>query len=316
MTEPESSEAKMIAVTGATGFIGQALCQRLLSQGFTVRVLVRKPELAASLKTAGAELVPGSLADPQSLQTLVTGCHSVIHCAGAVRGARQKDFDRVNVDGLRLLVQALQNHNPCARLLALSSLAASQPQLSFYATSKYRSEKVLLEEAGQLAWTILRPPAVYGPGDKELLPLFKLTAKGILPVPGSVDSRTSIIHVDDLVSAIMAWLQASETPAEIYTVDDGHTGGYSWREIAEQVTAITGRRVRLVAIPKLILNTFAWSNRSLARLLGYAPMLTTEKLRELRHPDWVCGKEAFSQRFDWQPQLDLQQGLEQTPGWR
>jgi nucleoside-diphosphate-sugar epimerase len=303
-------------VTGATGFIGRALCQRLLAQGFAVKALVRKPELAVDLQQAGVELVNGSLSDIQSLQQLVSNSHAIIHCAGAVRGGCQQDFDRVNVDGLRLLIQALQTHNPAARLLVLSSLAASQAQLSFYGTSKFRGEQLLQQHAGELAWTILRPPAVYGPGDKELQPLFKLAAKGLLLVPGAIDSRISIIHVDDLVSAMLAWLQSAETPAEIFTIDDGHTDGYNWREIAAQVTAITRRRVRLLAIPAFVLDTFARCNRGLARLIGYAPMLTPEKLRELRHPNWVCGKEAFSQRFGWQPQLDLQQGLEQTPGWR
>lgn len=311
VTAPET-----IAVTGATGFIGRALCQHLLDKGFVVRALVRKPGQAATLATAGVSLVEGSLSNQQSLNTLVTGCHAVVHCAGAVRGARQQDFDRVNVDGLRLLVKAMREHSPASRLLALSSLAASEPQLSFYATSKFRGEQLLLNEAGALSWTILRPPAVYGPGDKELLPLFKTTAKGILPVPGAIESRISIIHVDDLVSAIVAWLQSGQTPGEIYAVDDGQQGGYDWQEIADRVSTITGRRVRLLPIPGFILDAFAWTNRSLARLLGYAPMLTTEKLRELRHPDWVCGNEDFSQRFDWHPKLDLQQGLEQTPGWR
>lgn len=303
-----------IAVTGATGFIGQALCKRLLQDGFQVRALVRNRSRANRL--AGVELVEGSLAEQPSLKQLVSGCHSVIHCAGAVRGARQQDFDDVNVDGLRCLLKILQNHSPSTRLLSLSSLAASVPELSFYATSKFRGEQLLQNEAGGLAWTILRPPAVYGPGDKELLPLFKLMARGFLPIPGAIDSRISIIHVDDLVNAIAAWLGSATTPADVFTVEDGRDNGYSWREIAAVVERITGRRVRLVSVPAFLLDSFAWINSRLAKTLDYAPMLTPEKLRELRHTDWVCSHAAFSLEFGWQPALQLQQGLELTPGWR
>jgi nucleoside-diphosphate-sugar epimerase len=307
---------RIIAVTGATGFVGQALCQTLLDQGFQVRALVRNPARAESLRTSGVKLLVGNFSDTSTLTELITGSDAVIHCAGAVRGATQEDFDRVNVQGLKQLIQVIQTSNPKTRLLCLSSLVAREPALSFYATSKFRAEQVLQTEAQGLQWTVIRPPAVYGPGDKELLPLFKLIAKGFLPVPGSADSRLSIIHINDLVSAIIAWLE-QETPAQgIYAVEDGCEAGYSWRDLGTIVGTLTGRKVRLVPLPGCLLDTFARINSALAKRLGYAPMLTPEKLRELRHRDWVCSSEAFSQQFNWQPQLELQQGLEQTPGWK
>ncbi len=306
---------RIIAVTGATGFVGQALCQQLLKQGHPVRALVRSANKAEALRRDGVELIIGDLTLP-SLIKLVTGCDAVIHCAGAVRGACQEDFDSVNVAGLRHLVQALQTSNPDARLLCLSSLAAREAGLSFYAGSKARAEQVLLTETQGLQWTAIRPPAIYGPGDKELLPLFQLMAKGLLPVPGSIDSRLSIIHINDLVSAIIAWVQQQSPAQGIYTVEDGCENGYSWRELGAIVSRLTGRRVRLLPLPGFILNAFAWTNRTLARMLGYAPMLTPEKLRELRHPDWVCDSKDFREHFSWQAALQLQQGLEQTPGWK
>jgi nucleoside-diphosphate-sugar epimerase len=307
---------RIIAVTGATGFVGQALCQTLLDQGFQVRALVRNPTKAETLRTRGVKLLVGNFSDTCALTELITGSDAVIHCAGAVRGATQADFDKVNVQGLRQLIQVIQASNPNTRLLCLSSLVAREPALSFYANSKFRAEQVLQTEAQGLQWTAIRPPAVYGPGDKELLPLFQLMAKGFLPVPGSADSRLSIIHINDLVAAIIAWL-GQDTPAQgIYAVEDGCEAGYSWRDLGTIIGKLTGRKVRLVPLPGFVLDTFARINSALAKRLGYAPMLTPEKLQELRHPDWVCSSEAFSQQFNWQPRLGLQQGLEKTPGWK
>jgi nucleoside-diphosphate-sugar epimerase len=305
---------RIIAVTGATGFVGQALCQTLLDQGFQVRALVRNPAKAETLRTRGVKLLVGNFSDTCALTELVTDSDAVIHCAGAVRGATQEDFDKVNVQGLRQLIQVIQASNPNTRLLCLSSLVAREPALSFYANSKFRAEQVLQTEAQGLQWTAIRPPAVYGPGDKELLPLFQLMAKGFLPVPGSADSRLSIIHINDLVAAIIAWL-GQDIPAQgIYTVEDGCEAGYSWRDLGTIIGKLTGLKVTLVPLPGFVLDTFARINSALAKRLGYAPMLTPEKLRELRHPDWVCSSQEFSQQFDWQPQLGLQQGLAQTPG--
>lgn len=306
---------KTIAITGATGFIGRRICNCLLDAGHRVRALVRNPNRARDLLPDAVELVEGSLADAARLSELVSGVDAVVHCAGAVRGATREQFDRVNVAGIRTLLQALEAQPEPPRLLSLSSLAAREPGLSHYAASKRAGEQVLLEEAERVQWMALRPPAVYGPGDTELLPLFRAMARGFAPVPGAADARFSMVFVDDLAAAVQAWLEASAVRNGIYTLEDGKAGGYDWRSVADTVTAICGRRVRLMPVPAWLLNTVARINSQAAQLFGYAPMLTPEKLCELRHPDWVCDSEALQAEIGWQPRYQLEAGLRATPGW-
>jgi nucleoside-diphosphate-sugar epimerase len=150
-------------------------------------------------------LFEGDVTNPQALQRLVADCDAVVHGAGAVRGNSQADFDRVNVAGTAAVLAAVRAQARPPRLLLVSSLAAREPQLSWYAHSK-REGETLLERTSGLDWIILRPPAVYGPGDREMLPIFQSMRRGIALVPGSPEARTSLVHVEDLVAAILACL--------------------------------------------------------------------------------------------------------------
>jgi len=304
-----------VAVTGATGFIGQTLCRLLQQHGWRVRALLRSPGRARELQLCVDEPLPGALDDPAALTRLVSGAAAVVHCAGAVRGASQQAFDRVNVDGVRNLLAALGAVDKPPRLLCLSSLAAREPHLSFYAASKRRGEQLLEQHAGGLEWLALRPPAVYGPGDRELLPLFRVMAKGFAPLPGRADARFSMIFVDDIAAAVLAWLRQPAVPSGVYSLHDGRRGGYDWADVCATVEALCQRRVRPLPIPPGLLDVPAWLNRSLAPWFGHAPMLTPEKLRELRHPDWVCDNDALQEVLDWQPAVQLEEGLRRTPGW-
>ncbi len=283
--------------------------------GYRVRALVRSVKMAGGLPASGVDLVSGSLEDRLSLESLTRGADVVVHCAGAVRGATQEQFDRVNVEGVMRLLLVLESQNTPPRLLSLSSLAAREPQLSFYAASKFRGEQVLANEARRVAWDVLRPPAVYGPGDRELLPLFRAMARGIAPVPGALHARFSLLFVDDLAAAVIAWIRSGHARKGIYTLDDGREEGYDWRGLAAIVERVCRHRVLLLHVPAWVLDIPAQLNRRASRLFGYAPMLTPEKLRELRHPDWVCDHTALHAAIGWRPQIQLEEGLLRTPGW-
>lgn len=279
-----------------------------------MRALARSCHKAESLRHCNAELVEGSLSSPNALARFVAGADAVIHCAGAVRGRTLDDFHPANVAGMDNLLAALHRHNPSARLLSLSSLAARQPELSPYAVSKQLGEAALVHGAGSLRYSIIRPPAVYGPSDQELLPFFKAMKLGMAPIPGSVDGRVSLIFVDDLVRAMIAWLESAEVSPGIFTVADPTIGGYSWRDICQIAGTVFHRSVRPLPVPRWLLDSVTNSNAALAKMLGYAPMLTPGKLRELRHPDWVCDNTAFTQATGWQPQIGFAKGLALTLG--
>ena len=286
------------------------LCQRLLEQGFQVRALVRNRAKASRLAAQGVALIQGDLEDACALQQLVTDCAFVIHGAGAVRGNSQVAFDRVNVLGTLALLNAIGAQPRPPRMLLLSSLAAREPQLSWYAHSKCEGEK-LLTQVRDLEWIILRPPAVYGPGDQEMLPIFQWMQRGIVLVPGSPDARLSLIHVSDLVDAIVVCLQSEGAIHQVLSLCDGKDGGYSWRELANIAADHWSRKVRLWRIPNWLLNGVAAVNSNAARITGKAPMLTPPKLRELRHEDWVVDNGPMTTVTGWTPRLGLCEGLDQ-----
>jgi len=286
------------------------LCQRLLELGFQVRALVRNPANATHLASRGATLIEGDLENTTALEQLVANCAAVVHSAGAVRGNSQADFDQVNVAGTANILHAISAQPRPPLLLLLSSIVAREPQTSWYARSKWAGEQ-LLPQYAHLDWIILRPPAVYGPGDKEMLPIFQWMHRGIAFVPGSPEARTSLIHVADLVDAIIACLQSAGAKRQTLTLCDGKHNGYSWRDMASIAEQHWSRRVRLWCIPRWLLNSIAGLNSNIARITGKAPMLTPPKLRELRHNDWVVDNDAITSATGWIPTVGLRQGLEQ-----
>jgi len=280
----------------------------LLEQGYTVRALARDPARARPLAALGVSLVEGDLDNSAALERLVAGVAAVVHCAGAVRGNSRDDFDRVNLAGTAHLLAAVEKQPQPPRLVLLSSVVAREPQLSWYAGSKRAGEQ-LLEGLATRDWIILRPPAVYGPGDREMLPIFQWMHRGIALVPGTPDARTSLIHVSDVVGAIERCLHSEQARGQILTLCDGRAGGYDWREMAAIAGELWRRDVRLVLPPPWLLNAVARANSAVARLTGRAPMLTPPKLRELRHRNWVVDNEAITRATGWEPRVELRQGL-------
>ncbi len=309
------SRAGIIALTGATGFIGSRLTRRLCATGWPVRVLIRCPAKAQDLSGLPLQRIEGALEDQASLQRLVANVYAVIHCAGAVRGITATDFKRSNVDGLGRLVHAAASQRPPPRFLSLSSLAAREPALSPYAASKREGEQRLAAGANAMPWSVLRPPAVYGPGDRELAPLFRWMGRGIAPVLGSADARFSLLYVDDLAAAVLQWLEQPHYVQGIFELHDGRPGGYGWDEVAAIVAAVRARAVRRIPIPTTLLQLLASVNVGVARLAGYAPMFTPAKVRELSHPDWVCDNAALTCAIGWTPRVLLEEGLRLTLGW-
>ncbi len=293
---------RRVAITGASGFIGRRLVAELAGR-YQLRVLLREGRPAPA--TADLEVVRGTLESRAALAALVNGVDAVVHCAGAVRGRRLPHF-AANVGGTLSLVNAAEAHNPGLRLLALSSLAAREPTLSAYAATKRAGEASIMES--RLDWCILRPPAVYGPGDTELHGLFDAMGRGLGVHPKVPGGRVSVLHVDDLASAVAAWL-ASGGPGGIFELDDGTPGGYDWPGICELVARVRGRRVHRLPVPRRLLWLIAASNDVWSRLRGYQPMLTPGKVRELYHSDWTTDGAPFRAATGWHPTINLECGL-------
>ncbi len=273
--------------------------------------MIRPEKVTDKRIPAACEQFPVSIVDVDGLAAIAGGCDAVVYCAGSVRGASPNDFSSANINGVRAMLEALGRVPDAPPLLLLSSLAASRPQLSDYSFSKHAGEQLLLDRPS-LAWSILRPPAVYGPGDREVLPLLKMARRGLLIHAGPHDQRLSLLHVDDLARAVLAWLASwQHCLHKIYAIDDGRPEGYDWPSIGEAVS--TGK-CRLLKIPRLLLDVTARSNLLVAGLLGYRPMLTPGKVRELVQAQWLGDNSDFTAATGWKPNLDLHAGVQQLFG--
>ena len=294
--------SRTLAVTGGTGFVGQHLLRLALDSGYEVRALTRgwKPP------EDGIDWVDGALDRPDSLLKLVDGADGVIHVAGVVNGSKAA-FEAANVTGTAAMVDAARKAG-VRRFVHISSLAAREPQLSHYGWSKSRSERIVA--ASGLEWTIIRPPAVYGPGDKETLELFKMARRGFVALPPG--GHFSVIHVEDLCRLILTVIDEPDTISETYEPDDGSERGWQHRHFARSLSRIFGKRATTVAMPRMLLHGLSRLDRLLRR--GGAK-LTPDRVNYFCHPDWVVTAERRPPPALWQPQIRTSAGLRETADW-
>lgn len=302
-----------MAVTGASGFIGRHLVRRLVESGWQVRLLLRCDPNTAEWRDCPVQSVTGSLSDKAALERLVEGASAVIHVAGLIKATTRSGFFEVNRDGTETLAKVVKRISPQAHFLHLSSLAAREPQLSDYAASKRAGEDAALEVLGEQV-TVLRPPAVYGPGDRETLVFFQLARHRFVPLIGPADARAAMIHVQDLVRLLD--LLATATPrGQVLTASDARPEGYSWEEILlAAARAVGNERARLVRTPLTLLRAIALIGDA-GRLLGTAQMLNSQKLRELRYPDWSVAPDERALPSGWSPVYNLKNGFADTAAW-
>jgi nucleoside-diphosphate-sugar epimerase len=255
----------------------------------------------------------------KALQKLVDGASAIIHLAGLIKALRAEDFLTANVGGTESLLFAAAAVNPKAAFLHVSSMAAREPQLSPYAASKRASEESVRQFAGARPWAIIRPPAVYGPGDQATLPLFKAGKSGFLPYPAKNGARVSLIHVDDLATGLLAAVRQLDTgtleSGLLAEVDDGHAGGYGWPDIIQALTVAVGHPIRSMRLPRPLLAPVAAVNALYCRLRHEADVFVPAKLNELYHPDWVVKPPSLSATCRWQPGFDLERGFADTYQW-
>jgi nucleoside-diphosphate-sugar epimerase len=299
---------RLVAVTGATGFVGAHLVFALSRHGWKIRLLVRRWSPLPSLAGVEAEIVLGDLADEAALRRLVDGADTVIHAAGLIKARQPADFMAVNREGTARL-SALA---PQARFILLSSLAAREPQLSAYAGSKRAAEEVMAGRSGP--WLAVRAPAVYGPGDRETLAYFKAAARGLAPRPSGDGSRLSLIHVEDLAEALVSAVEHPPSDS-VYEIDDGQEGGYGYGDMAAAAGAALGRRVWSLPVPRVAMEVVGWANGLRHMLGGAAQILTRAKVGELFHPDWKVHDRRLAATTGFRPRYDLTAGFRETVSW-
>jgi len=290
----------IVAVTGATGFVGHAVVDRAAGSGLSLRALTRR----AQPSRAGITWIAGALDKPESLATLVEGAEAVLHIAGVVNAPDRNGFVAGNIDGTRAMVEAAKAAG-IRRFVHVSSLSAREPDLSVYGWSKREAEDIVMDSG--LDWTIVRPSGIYGPHDTEWLDVFRTARLGLalMPPPG----KLSLIAVEDFARLLTA-LVAADGPRSVLEVDDGQALTHA--ELAQAMGAAVGRRVMTLHLPKGLLQLGARIDR---RLRGKGAKLTPDRVGYLCHPDWTADPAKRPDPALWEPAITLAKGLADTARW-
>jgi nucleoside-diphosphate-sugar epimerase len=320
-------------LTGATGFIGLNLAERLVGGGARVRALVRDPARAEELARLGAELAPGDVTDPRSIAAAVDGCDVVIHLAGLVKAISRQELFRVNVEGTRHLARACVDARPRPRLVLVSSLAAAGPAspgrprreedrpapVSLYGESKLAAERVVQDLAGRVEATVVRPPLVYGPRDKELLPpLFRMARAGLIVKAGFREKHYSAVHVADLADGILAAAERGKAVGAsgdegIYFLADGSE--HTWEQVCRAAAEALGASPRVLAVPEVASYLVAAGSAVFSGFTGRPAMLSFDKMAEIRQSAWTCAIDRAARELGYSPRYLLAEGMRQSAEW-
>jgi nucleoside-diphosphate-sugar epimerase len=295
----------IIALTGGTGFVGQAVVDWACRCGLSLRALARREQAPCE----GVEWVRGDLADRAALARLVEGAGAVLHVAGVVNAPDPMGFHLGNVAGTEALVEAAAEAG-ARRLVFVSSLAAREPGLSAYGKSKRHAEEIV--QTSTLDWTIVRPPAIYGPRDREMFELFRAARWGVVPIPPA-GGRASVVHVEDLARLLVAL--APSDPAlshRILEPDDGREGGWTHGELAKAIGRAVGREIWAPRVPRWALLAGARLDRLIR---GKRARLTADRVGYMVHPDWVSRADRAPPTGLWRPEIPTAQGLAATARW-
>lgn len=316
-----------VLLTGATGFVGSHVVEKLLDHNQEVVALVRATSDVEHLQTLGVEMVEGSLGEAEKLRSVLSEIDALIHVAGLTAAPGPDVLYQVNVDGTRDLADHLAEvADEGTRFIYISSVAAQGPSrgakprsldeiprpVSHYGRSKLGGEGAVLAYRKWLDVTILRPPAVYGPRDRDMFEVFQLANRRLAPVIGGEDRWLSIIHAEDVARAVVACLKAPGD-GEIYPIDDGHC--YSWRQLGDLIAQAVGKQAVTVPLPEWVFRVAATASELGGSALNMTATFNRDKYLEMIQPSWVCGHAEIRDALDWEPKWDLAEGARQTAAW-
>ncbi len=313
-------------ITGATGFIGSHLVEKLLLKGFEVTCLTRKASNPGWLQGLDLKLVEGDCSDNDFLCRCLNGYDYVFHLSGLTKASSMADFYLVNTKGAENIINAVVKKNPnIKRFVYLSSLSAFGPKVdasmptekqtpypvSDYGNSKLNAEKAVLKYSDVIPISIIRPSAVYGPRDREIFLLFKFIKRGVLPYWGN--GHTSLIYIDDLIDAITLTIEKDLAVGNIYFISDGIA--YSNEEIIKEISSTLHARPLKIKIPRKVLPTIGFFGERFSMITGKSSMINRDKIKELRYADWLCDITKAKNELCFEPKIGIKEGIKWTADW-
>ncbi|NTV03235.1 MAG: NAD-dependent epimerase/dehydratase family protein [Chlorobiaceae bacterium] len=323
--------SETVLVTGSTGFIGSRVVEALVRHEVPVRVLLRPESAASGRSPAGVEVCRAAYGDPEAVGRAVEGVGRIIHLAGVTRAIDEAGFMAGNVAPVENLLRAVRERNPgLERFLLVSSLAAAGPALSAtpgvrerdrpspvsaYGRSKLLGEEAAMRFAKEVPVTIVRPPAVYGPGDRDILEVFRMMRRGVLVSAGSGGrQRFSMVHVDDLVEGMLAALRSDAAVGQAYFITSPFP--YGWDEVVEAARPELGfGRLLRIGLPTPLVFGLGTLLGAASGLTGKPALINRDKANELTQDFWTCSPEKAARDLGFTARTPLGEGVASTLRW-
>lgn len=315
-------------ITGATGFVGSHLADKLKASGFEVMCLKRKTSSTKWLDGKGFEYIEGDLFSNDALEKAIEKTDYVFHVAGIVKSVNKEGFYKGNHEATKNLLEITKKVNPgIKKFVHISSQAACGPAIGIdsvdertipnpittYGISKLKAEEEVNRFSSDFPVTIVRPPAVYGPRDTEIFIYFQTFSKGLNSVIGFDKKYLSLVYVEDLVDGIMLSAQNDAANGQTYFVCMDEP--YNWDEIGAVTSKILGKKAFKVKVPHSVVYTVGYIAETIASLSGKAATLNVEKCKDITQLRWVCSNAKAKSELGFKAKYTLEESFMKTINW-
>jgi nucleoside-diphosphate-sugar epimerase len=315
-------------ITGATGFVGSHLVDKLLEKNYEVFCLKRKTSLTKWLDGKKINFVDGDLFSNEALEKCIKEMDYVFHVAGVVKAKNKEGFYRDNYEATKNLLEITHKVNPgIKKFVHVSSLAATGPAstdkpvdentkpdpITTYGMSKLKAEEEVEKYKDKFPVSIIRPPAVYGPRDTEILIYFKTFSKGLNSVIGFDAKYLSLVYVEDLADGIVLAAESDVANGQVYFICLDKA--YNWDEIGSLTSKLLGKRALKIRLPHSVLYSVGYLAELLSAFSKKPATLNLEKCKDITQLRWVCSNEKAKRELGFKPKFTLEESFKKTIDW-
>lgn len=315
-------------MTGATGFVGSHLVDLLLKKNYEVYCLRRKTSSVQWLEGKNVNYVDGDLFSDKALEETIPEMDFVFHVAGVVKAKTKEEFFRGNTEATRNLAEITCKVNPSLRkFVFVSSQAACGPTIgtepsdentvahpiTTYGVSKLKAEEAVLGFSDKMPVTIVRPPAVFGPRDTEILIYFKTFSKGLNSIIGFDAKYLSLVYVEDLADGILLSAEKEISSGQRYFVCMDKA--YNWDEIGRVTSELLGTKAIKIRLPHSVVYSVGYLAELFSTFSKKPATLNVEKCKDITQLRWVCSNTKAKRELGFSPRYDIESGFRKTIDW-